>query len=71
MYDFLLGLSFDEVVSELNERGVKYDFGEQLCYEDAKECEEIYIGGLWSDSHYDVEFEDGVVVELVEFEGWD
>jgi len=74
MYDFLIGMDFVSAVAELEARGIVFDFGMQS-YEEVLECEsyELYIGGLWSDEHYDVEFDaDGVVVSVDLWdEGWE
>lgn len=71
MYEFLIGLTFDEAVAELDARGIYYDFGECETADEARECFDLYIGGLWSDDHYDIEDEDGTIVAIYEFEGWD
>ena len=75
MYDYLVGMSFDEVVAELEARGVVYDFCEQS-YESAREWAmgegaDLCIGGYWSDGeHFFVEFYHGVCDE-VRFEDFD
>ena len=70
MYDFLIGLTFDEAIAELDSRGIHYDFGE-CTEEEAREGMEIYIGGLYSDFSYTVEEEDGVITEVYQLEAWD
>lgn len=73
MYDYLIGMEFAAVVEELESRGVCYDFGDLTDEEAFGGCYELYIGGLYSDSHYDLDFdEDGVLVAITFWdEGWD
>ena len=72
MYDFLIGLTFDEAVEELEAREIEFDFGE-CTIDEAREGVEIYIGGLYSDGHYVVETDDnGIITEVYEEENnWD
>ena len=85
MYEYLMGLTFEEAINELTNRGVDFDFGE-MSYEDIMEelheCEMdtdlsfeetyIYIGGYWNDIRYDVHFNDNFVVDCIDtFEGWE
>lgn len=71
MYDFLIGLTFDEAVAELEAREIYFDFGECVSADEARESFDLYVGGLWSDDHYEIEDEDGVIVGVYQFEGWD
>lgn len=85
MYEYLIGLNFEEAINELTNRGIEFDFGESS-YEDIiellHECEVdnelsfeetyIYIGGYWNDAHYEVHFNDNFIVDYVDtFEGWE
>jgi len=74
MYDYLVGMFFDEVVAVLSEQDVYFDFGESSVEEmEESETYELYIGGFYSDEHYDLEFdEDGFVLAVVfDDECWD
>lgn len=82
MYDYLIGLSFEEAIGELETREIKFDFGNNS-YENVleirQECEEdsdlsfkeiyIYIGNFWDKKRFGVCFDDDFkVAQIFEFE---
>ena len=68
MYDYLVGMFFDEVVELLSEQGVYFDFGESSVEEmEESETYELYVGGFYSDEHYDLDFDEDGRVLSVEF----
>ena len=86
MFDYLIGLSFEECIKVLEEKGVEFDFGEDVSYQDAlTEIQQIlsdeesslegipfvYIGGYWGDSHQEVYFDEQGQVAYIEEETWD
>lgn len=85
MFDYLIGLSFEECVKVLEEKSVEFDFGEYETFDTIlafiEKCKAqpeelsfegdwIYIGGYWGD-HTCVYFDDDFKVSLVEKEEWD
>lgn len=85
MYDYLIGLSFEECVKVLEEKNVEFDFGDYETLESIlafiEKCKAqpeelsfedawVYIGGYWGD-HTCVYFDDDFKVVSVEEEEWD
>jgi len=85
MFDYLIGLNFEECVKVLEEKGVEFDFGEYETFDTilafiekckaqpeelSFESDWVYIGGYWGD-HTCVCFDDDFKVTSVEEEEWD
>ena len=62
MYDFLIGLTFDEAIEELEAQGIHYTFEYSDSVEDAREEGDLVVGDVWGDCFY-FYFEDGVIDE--------
>ena len=80
MYNYLLGLDFEQTIKELDSRNIEYDFGDSTTIEDIRNiiklCKEesdlynfedsyIYINGFWSDNHIEIYFNDDMVVTKI------
>lgn len=67
MYEYLIGLSIEEAVEELEAREVEFGFDGFDTFEEASEAGDaeyaFYIGQFWGEC-YSVEVEDGVIVEV-------
>ena len=85
MFDYLIGLSFEECVKVLEKKGVEFDFGEYETLESIlafiEECkaqpeelsfanEWLYIGGYWGD-HTCVYFDDDFKVVSIASGEWE
>ena len=68
MYDFLIGLSFEEAVEELEARGISYYYESETIEEAIEEEDELLVGGgpyseiVWL-PYFDA---DGVIVSVEE-----
>ena len=66
MYDFLIGLSFDEAIAELEARGIRYDY-ESETIDEAREDDDLIVGGtVYSEIVWLPTFVDGRIVEMDE-----
>lgn len=58
MYDFLIGLSFDEAIAELEARGIEYDFC-SYTIEEARRYDDLVVGDSYYGDHcWTAEFEE-------------
>ena len=65
MYEYLIGLEYDEVIAECEAHGLEYDAEPETEEVDAL----VVVGGTyWGYDGYELEFEDGVVVAIIDRE---